>query len=76
MSDRLLDEPAPIIHGVLLQSRIRSCDKAVGRLARNAARDFATNCHEYCGLVGTFSKGKKCGLLVRCEETVDEGVLC
>ena len=38
-------------------------------------RDFATNRHEHCGLVGTLSKGKKYGLLIRCEEAVDEGIL-
>jgi hypothetical protein len=39
-------------------------------------RDFPTNHHEYCGLVGTLKKAKKRGLLVRCEEAMDEGVLC
>ena len=48
----------------------RSADRLATR------RDVATNRHEYCGLVGALSKGKKCGLLIRCEETVDEGVLC
>ena len=38
--------------------------------------DFPTNHHEYCGLVRTLKKAKKRGLLVRCEEAVDEGVLC
>ena len=48
---------------------------SAGRLATRL-RDFVTNCHEYCGLVGTLSKSKQRGLLVRCEEAVDEGVLC
>jgi hypothetical protein len=39
-------------------------------------RDFATNCHQYCGLMGTLSKGKRRGPLVRCKETMAEGVLC
>ena len=39
-------------------------------------RDFPTNHHEYCGLVRTLKKAKKRGLLVRCEEAMDEGVLC
>lgn len=48
---------------------------SAGRLATRL-RDFATNRHEYCGLVGTLCKGEKRGLLVRCEEAVDEGILC
>lgn len=48
-----------------------SADRLAIRLS-----DFTTNRHEYCGLVGTLGTGQKRGLLVRCEEAMDEGVLC
>ena len=45
------------------------------RFRRNVVlSDPATNRHEDCRLVGTLSKGKKYGLLIRCEEAVDEEI--